>query len=86
MGLNILQLACIHSANDILNMIMELFTGDKETLKEMALHKELRGGNQAIHFASTTGNLYIMLKLINEFGADPMAVTNNGLTVMHCGA
>ena len=49
-------------------------------------HRELRGGNQALHLAATTGNVFILQMLIQKFKADPYAVTHHNLTLMHCAA
>lgn len=38
----------------------------------------------AIHFAVLKGNRRIIDVLINDFKADPKALTSNGLCVLHC--
>lgn len=46
----------------------------------------MRGGNQAIHFAASNGNLSILNLLTKEFEGNINDITSNGLTVAHCGA
>jgi hypothetical protein len=40
----------------------------------------------AIHFAVLRGSKRIIDCLLEEFKADPYAVTGNGLNVIHCAA
>ena len=40
----------------------------------------------AIHFAALRGNKRILDLLIRFFNADPKALTQNGLSILHCAA
>lgn len=40
----------------------------------------------ALHFAVVQGNKRIIESIIEDFGADPRALTSQGLNVMHCSA
>ena len=54
--------------------------------RELTEYQEPHGGNMAIHFAVLKGNRKIIDMLMKDFKADSMALTNNGLSVLHCAA
>ena len=85
-NLNILQATSYFGAELILKYLTKFFIVDEEAKKELIEYREPNGGNMAIHFAVLKGNKRIIDILINDFQADPYALTTNGLSVIHCAA
>jgi hypothetical protein len=85
-NLNILQATSYFGAEVILKYLANFLILDEEAKKELIDYREPNGGNMAIHFAVLKGNKRIIDYLLNDFHADPYAVTTNGLSVIHCAA
>jgi Ankyrin repeats (3 copies) len=85
-SLNILQAASYFGAEKILKYLRDLLKDEEQIKKDLAEYQEPNGGNMAIHFAVLKGNKRIIDILIQDFKADPTALTYNGLCVLHCAA
>ena len=85
-SLNIIQAVCYFNAERILKYIKELFRDDSDAKRDLVNYQEPHGGNLAIHFAVLKGNKRAIDILLECFGANPLALTANGLCVLHCAA
>lgn len=74
-SLNVLQAGSYFGAEKILKYLKEAFKEDEAGREELAHYQEPNGGNMAIHFAVLKGNKRIIDILINDFKANPTALT-----------
>jgi ankyrin repeat protein len=63
-----------------------MLSDDPATKHSLVNYREDKGGNQALHFAVSTGNRSIIDILLNLFKYNPKTPTANGLSAMHCSA
>jgi hypothetical protein len=86
LSLNILQAISFYNAESILIWLRDLLKDDPEIKEQLTTYQEPYGGNMALHFAVVIGNKKLIHILLNDFHADPSALTSQGLNVMHCSA
>eukprot|EP00347_Sterkiella_histriomuscorum_P010121 403377524 len=84
--LNILQAICFYNAETILLWLADALKEDEQAKRELAAYQEPFGGNQALHFAVINGNRKLIEIVLNEFQANPLGKTLQGLNVLHCAA
>jgi hypothetical protein len=61
--------------------LSEILRNDSDAKTVLVNEREQNGGNQALHFAATKGDKRILDILLEEFKADVLSRTKNGLSI-----